>query len=193
MTKANREQYGEPDPAVSGSGGNLTARISIVVGLFETKSMAAKAAGISPEQLARQVKGINRPFLDTMAALCSVHGVSLDWLVTGEGPMYLRDRVSQGGASEMEQALGKDLPFNDDLLANVVEGLDTWLADKQANPPSRLKSQLISVLYRLMAIRRVDLQRSGGDTSALDEAGHPISIENDAMLLGIARLIKGSA
>lgn len=193
MSNANQKQHGEPEPAVSGSGRELATRISIVVGLFETKSMAAKAAGISPEQLARQVKGINRPFLDTMAALCAVHGVSLDWLVTGEGPMYLRDRVSQEGASEMEQALGKDLPFNDDLLANVVEGLDAWLAEKQANPPSRLKSQLISVLYRLMAIRRVDLQRSGGDTSALDEAGHPISIENDAMLLGIARLIRGSA
>lgn len=44
-------------------------------------------AGVSPDQLARYVKGQNAAPFEVLARLAGAKGVSLDWLATGRGPM----------------------------------------------------------------------------------------------------------
>lgn len=104
--------------------------------------------------------------------------------------MLVRDRLPQS-ALAIERALDTDdVPLNDGLLANVVEGLEAWLAAEDLAPDWRVKARLISVLYRLMAMRAVELARTGQDTAALDQSGHPIDIQGDAVLRGIVGLVR---
>lgn len=190
MINENRDDRGDLGRDRPGYDEELGLRISVVVDLYDAKNMAAEAANVTWKQLARYLRGLNQPAFVTLAKLCAPKGVSLDWLATGEGPMLVRDRMSQS-ASEIERALGADeVPLNDGLLANVVEGLETWLAAEDLAPDWGVKARLISVLYRLMAMRGIELAKSGQDTTALDQSGHPIDIQGDAMLRGIVGLVR---
>jgi len=184
MSKGNRKPDGEPETAVSGSGGELATRIAMVVDLFETKTLAAKAAGISPEQLSRQVKGLNRPFLDTMVALCTAQGVSLDWLATGEGPMRTRERMAQPGNDS-----GGFVPSDEVLLGNLVSGLELHLAREDLVLRPEAKARLTVLIYRMKARRRAELERQGLPVPLdLRVAGHPIDIASDPDLADIIHL-----
>lgn len=184
MAKQKLETASEPETAVSGSGGELATRMAMVVDLFDTKSMAAKTAGLSPEQLARQVKGLNRPFFDSVARLALAKGVSLDWLATGAGPMYLRERAEAAG--------GETAPFDpggEVLLGNLVTGLELFLVREDLVLDPAPKARLTVLLYRMLHRRRRDLDRQGLPVpDELRIAGHPVDIAADPDLADIIHL-----
>lgn len=55
--------------------------------LYRTKKEAADTADISPDQLARYIKGQSAASFGVLARIAAAKGVSLDWLATGEGAM----------------------------------------------------------------------------------------------------------
>jgi hypothetical protein len=71
-------------------------RLDAIISLYPTKKYAADTAGISPDQLTRYVKGQSAPPFEVLARLASRKGVSLDWLATGQGPMYLKESAPAG-------------------------------------------------------------------------------------------------
>ncbi len=73
------------DPDIAND--SLTARISVLVGLFPTRRAAAAAGGISVDQVGRYMVGVNAAPFPVLARLAAAQGVSLDWLATGRGPM----------------------------------------------------------------------------------------------------------
>lgn len=88
----------------------LGERIAALVRLHGGRAAAARAAGISADQISRYVQGRSSPGFETLARLARGRGVSLDWLWSGEGPMLLADRAGSpqaagtAGAAEMVRA-----------------------------------------------------------------------------------------
>lgn len=60
-------------------------RLRHVADSFPTRREAASAAGISPDQLSRYLRGENQPSFQAMQKLCTAARISLTWLATGEG------------------------------------------------------------------------------------------------------------
>ncbi|MCO8146883.1 hypothetical protein NHN26_16895 [Rhodovulum tesquicola] len=62
----------------------LGERIAQVVERYDTKSAAARAAGITAEQLNKWIKGTVKVPVDGCRALAEGVGADLSWLITGE-------------------------------------------------------------------------------------------------------------
>ncbi|MBP2231809.1 DNA-binding phage protein [Azospirillum agricola] len=182
MANADRSLRDEPETGVVGSGSELATRMDAVVRLFETKTLAAKAAGITPEQLSRQLKALNRPFFDTMARLCIAKGVSLDWIATGEGAMLQRDRSSL--SSDTSGSTGEI------LLNNLVQGLEIYLRHKDLKPQPAQKARMIVIFYRILSRWREQLIESGSELPMhLRAVDHPVDIAAHPILSEVVGLI----
>lgn len=182
MANANGPGADEPETAVVGSQTELATRMHAVVRLYTSKTSAAKAAGISPEQLTRQLQGRNRPFFDTMARLCVTKDVSLDWVATGEGPMSPKDRFLSA-----PESVG---PIDEILLGNLVTGLETYLDAKDLRPKPDQKSRMIVIFYRILSRWREQLISAGAELPAhLQTTGHPLDIATHPILSEVVGLI----
>jgi transcriptional regulator with XRE-family HTH domain len=51
----------------------------------------ARQLGVAPRAVMSWIHDTNRPSLDRLPVLCATLGVSLEWLLTGRGPMTARD------------------------------------------------------------------------------------------------------
>ena len=109
--------------------------------LYDDKSSAPKAA------FAKKI-GINVSTIDTwsnsklpsgriLKRIKDEFGVSIDWLLTGEGRPY----------SSPADSLGKDIPINMNLLEQIIEGLQQSLEELRLTLPPKKKATLVSLLY----------------------------------------------
>lgn len=73
-------------------------RIRWLLDLFGTRGPASDVAGVNPDQLAKYVSGAAKPSLEAIARLCAEKRISLDWLVSGEGPRSLDDAAEEGAS-----------------------------------------------------------------------------------------------
>ena len=85
---------GELERASRVPGDELERRISALVALFGTRTYAAEVAELSTDQLSRYEKG-GTPSFTPLAKLALAKGVRLEWLATGEEPMYESEPPSQ--------------------------------------------------------------------------------------------------
>ncbi|OKH89620.1 hypothetical protein [Thalassospira sp. TSL5-1] len=67
----------------------LGERIRHVVDMFDRKKDAAEVAGVIPEQLNRWCQAKSEPRFIGIARLAKAKAVRLEWIVTGEGPVYI--------------------------------------------------------------------------------------------------------
>lgn len=188
---ARTPRSGDKEPARGGAGlaPEVVTRMCMVVDLFDTKSAAAKAARITPEQLSRQLKGLNRPFFDTVLRLCESVGVSLDWLMTGDGPMRAAERAAW---ADRLSAPDEREPFSAEdeaLLGNVSEGLDHFMIETGYEPTPAERARMLVLFYRILARRRMVLRRLGEDVPPeLTQAGHPFDFKSDTDIRDILML-----
>lgn len=92
----------------------LGARIDAVVARLGGKREAAKLTHISEPQLYRYIRGANSPTALPIAALARVGGVSVEWLLTGQGSMEPQpENQSAGNGAELDQ----------DLVTAIVRGI----------------------------------------------------------------------
>lgn len=84
----------------------MAKRIALVISHFKTKIAAAQCAGVEVNTLARWSDDRHEPnpSLVNIAHLMLSAGMSLDWLVTGEGDCYLPGRHPTMGYSELKEA-----------------------------------------------------------------------------------------
>lgn len=156
-------------------------RISVVIDAYPSKSAAARAAGVTPEQLSRYVKGVNRAPFDTLVKLCSPVGVSLDWVATGGGRMAAspQSRTGDGHAAEI-------------LLGNLVAGLEIHKQRTGVRIPPLTQGRLVALFFRLLS-RRLE---GSGEGNALPPDGllrpdTPLDIAADHDLADILDLAVG--
>lgn len=74
----------------------FSERLRWVLDRFENRAEAAVVAGVGANQLSRYLRGVD-PSWEVVAKLAANRGVSLDWLLNGEGP-----RLRDGSASAFE-------------------------------------------------------------------------------------------
>ena len=82
------------------SAAQVGRRLDAIILLFQTKKAAADVAGISPDQMARYVKGQNAAPFEVLPRLARAKDISLDWLATGEGPMCLGNAAQHPPAAD---------------------------------------------------------------------------------------------
>ncbi|HYC02067.1 MAG TPA: helix-turn-helix transcriptional regulator [Azospirillaceae bacterium] len=75
----------------------LPARLARVVDLFPTRRAAAAAAGVSVDQIARYLAGVNAPPFAVVSRLAQAQGISLDWIATGSGSARAAPPVGAAG------------------------------------------------------------------------------------------------
>lgn len=89
VEKKQKKQAGE-DVSFPYSG--LETRIAAVADLYESRKQAALTADAALSSLQRWIAGDGMPAFDSVALLATAKGVSLDWIATGKGEMFLGDR-----------------------------------------------------------------------------------------------------
>jgi len=86
VEKKQKKQAGE-DVSFPYSG--LETRIAAVADLYESRKQAALTADAALSSLQRWIAGDGMPAFDSVALLAAAQGVSLDWIATGKGEMFL--------------------------------------------------------------------------------------------------------
>jgi len=129
---------------------NLGSRISKVLDLYPDRTSAAEAAGKSTDQLIAYAKGTSRPPFETLARLASPHGISLDWLATGQGPMR-RDQEEAGAPApvtpEPAPVPQSGPPLDGHLLGLCFEGVRAVYRDVNARIDDRSAGEMAGRLY----------------------------------------------
>lgn len=67
----------------------LETRIAAVADLYESRKQAALTADAALSSLQRWIAGEGMPAFDSVALLATAKGVSLDWIATGKGEMFV--------------------------------------------------------------------------------------------------------
>lgn len=109
--------------------------------------------GMTQEELGRAIGGTKRGVQDNELGKSSPQtrflarlwdlGVSLNWLISGKGPMLAKDLVA---ASQLTQS-----PLDLELLQLVHEKLEQKIASVGARVNAKKKAEFVALLYDYMA------------------------------------------
>ena len=74
----------------------LSKRLQVIEKQYRSRAEALRAYGIPKTTYDKWIKGISSPSVETLAGIAELAGVTLDWLVLGEGnvPEQKRERIS---------------------------------------------------------------------------------------------------
>jgi len=100
----------------------LGNRIRVLVKAVGTQAEAARVAEVTPRQLSRFMSGQNAPSALPLARLAAKTGISLDWVMSGDGPMT---RPLSGIRATDPELLGRVV----DGIAKVYEDANVRLPD----------------------------------------------------------------
>ncbi|WP_155834282.1 LexA family transcriptional regulator [Halotalea alkalilenta] len=89
MSESEQPEQHQPDDEIAAG---FPERIAIVIDHFKTKSAAAKIAGVDANTIGRWTEraATPNPKLRNLVPLLKRTGISMDWLISGEGARYLR-------------------------------------------------------------------------------------------------------
>lgn len=136
----------------------METRIAAVADLYESRKQAASTAEAALSSLQRWIAGEGMPAFDSVALLASGKGVSLEWIATGKGEMFLE------GVSKQPQQDADDVyayvPLYD---ARISAGHGSWSAG------ARILTHL--------AFTRYSLRKKGLDSSNLSA----VQVDGDSM------------
>ncbi|MAL42071.1 MAG: hypothetical protein CMO04_19590, partial [Thalassospira sp.] len=96
------------------------------------------------------------PTRTTLLAIAVAANVSLDWLITGSG--------SKSAINSVESAEKRTTALDQDLLAMVIEELETFREERNLKWDIQQKSRLITLGYDMMLAEREKGNSVGRDT-----------------------------
>jgi hypothetical protein len=100
----------------------------------KNESELGRALGIKQESIAPNRKKGHIPPIWFMVA--AEHGISVDWLLTGSGPMRREDRAQE-----------VSLAVDTEILRVVLKVVETWLEKEGKEMAPDKKSKLVALLY----------------------------------------------
>lgn len=133
----NPEEGEETRQNLPSSASELGSRLVRVADLYPSRKDAARMANVSYEQLNRYLRGKSVPPVDVAGRLCHGVRVSLDWLVSGEGPMFTDNAAVPASPAAL----------NEELLEACLRGLEMHLAERRLTLPPAKKATVVSLLY----------------------------------------------
>ncbi|MBU0809649.1 MAG: helix-turn-helix transcriptional regulator [Gammaproteobacteria bacterium] len=149
----------------------IETRIAAVADLYESRKQAASTAQVALSSLQRWISGDGMPAFGSVALLASGKGISLDWIATGQGQMFLKPQEAEA-PKDKDEAYAY-VPLYD---ARCSAGNGAW------NERSRVLVQLSFTRYSLrkkgltptdLACLRVD----GDSMTGLLEDGDTVMID----------------
>lgn len=103
-------------------------------GKFKNDSSVARSLGVTPQAFSNYKKKDAMPSR-LVVKFAEAHGLSMDWLITGKGPMYKAERTLQESANEELAYITKMLKIlrgeDEDLKAALMR-----LVDSLSHPPA---------------------------------------------------------
>jgi transcriptional regulator with XRE-family HTH domain len=102
-----------------------------------TQATLAETSGIPLKTYKKYEGDLILPGAEALTGLMKGGGINLHWLLTGEGPMLLKD---------MEET-GPPPAVDGEVLAGVIEGVESALAGRRLALEPAKKAHLIGVLY----------------------------------------------
>ena len=128
------------------------SRLKSAIEPYSVRSFA-KRAGIAPTTFNNVVNGDSEPTRLTLLAIAAAAGVSLHWLITGQGPKH-----SGSQEPEPDQATRDAMNFVDreqkrpeldeEVLLAAIQAVEADLHDRGETMEPSDKSRLIYLLYR---------------------------------------------
>jgi transcriptional regulator with XRE-family HTH domain len=139
----------------------LAARIREVRRLLgiEDRGQFAKALGVSKTMLAQYERGESEPTASKLGRYREVHGVSLEWLLTGEGPVF----------ADATKAPNAPVRVDPDLIERLYKLAQRVHADASIKPPAHMLAVEATALYNQLLARVTSL-----DDTAIVEAVIPV-------------------
>lgn len=98
----------------------LRTRIEIVADLYQTRKSAAFEMGVSEDMLRRYIKGENEPTVAAVARLAAPQGISMEWIATGRGDMFMTLEQISSGFGKFQESPAPYLlksPMNEEYAA----------------------------------------------------------------------------
>ncbi|TBV12787.1 LexA family transcriptional regulator [Stutzerimonas kirkiae] len=80
----------------------MESRIAAVADLYESRKQAAATAQVALSSLQRWISGDGMPAFGSVALLASGKGISLDWIATGQGEMFMEAKAQEAPAAESD-------------------------------------------------------------------------------------------
>ncbi|WP_162917654.1 helix-turn-helix domain-containing protein [Dongia deserti] len=125
----------------------LGLRIKAASERIGTRVDAARAGGISDDQLARIIKGQSQPSFATAAGIAEAAGISLRWLATGHGEMETPDRGEIELAKRVRLPISSYIRSGDHDHRILREALITWLRFKpERHDPAKAEDEADTII-----------------------------------------------
>jgi transcriptional regulator with XRE-family HTH domain len=110
----------------------------------------AREVGCSEAALRQWAAGDAEPPVYQLARLCAVTGVSLDWLVNGEGPRKAEEVVRES-RTEYQLRSASSVDYN--LLHAIVQQVEESLGEARLELAAAKRAELVVALYELFRER----------------------------------------
>lgn len=101
----------------------MESRIAAVADLYESRKQAAATAQVALSSLQRWISGDGMPAFGSVALLASGKGISLDWIATGQGEMFMGAKAQEAPAPAAESDTYAYIPLYD---ARCSAGSGAW-------------------------------------------------------------------
>ena len=125
----------------------FAARLRQAVATFGSVTALAQAINRSDGAVRKWLRGVSEPNVTDVRAIGTVTGVSVQWLVTGQGDSGLAPR----GVRQMPAAyrVGGTSEVDNTLLESIMEKLDEELHASGLELPRTKRSAMVVTLYSL--------------------------------------------
>lgn len=126
---------------------NLGNRIRFAAKLVGSGGALSRTTDISRTTIESYFKGNSEPNASRLMSIAKVSGLSISWLVTGEGPTF-EDEYN----NSPQPSLSKDtIPLDESVLVAVVEAAEEWFSRNYDKHPvdARARANIIRALYRI--------------------------------------------
>jgi len=121
-------------------------RLRQAISIFGSVTALAKAIERSDGAVRKWLRGASEPSVSDLRAIAAATGVSIQWLITGEGESQLVAR----GTREMLGTYRADAsPVDNALLEGIMETLDEELLSRGMHIPTTKRSAMVVTLYGL--------------------------------------------
>ncbi len=122
------------------------SRLESALNRIGTRKNAATLAGVSDDMLLNYTKGVSKPPFEVVARICTLAGVSLEWMATGMEPMekaaVFPSRPTEGMVLVPRFAVVASAGPGSVVEADVIDGLmsfrEDWIRRVLGVDPKRL-------------------------------------------------------
>lgn len=133
--------------------GSFPQRINLLIRLVGTKEKFARLAGVSAVMIGKYEAGRSEPGRDRLIAISRATGVSVAWLATGEGPMYVEGKDLADANRSLRAVVDSthaQLEHSHDFINRIWKKYLAGLGVSETLNVSREDAELLLV-YRLLS------------------------------------------